>query len=112
MYISEHSYNSDGKRYTYLKMFKSRRVGARVVKETIYNFGRIDDSLSPAYYLSKYLKSTKTLSKRYQNYTLPMAIYTVCTDYLGLDNILTDIVKNSRIEIEDVHSFFNLAKVV
>ena len=100
MYIKRHTYNSDGKSYSYLKLSKSVRVGARVKRVDVVNFGRLDDPTSPAYFLDKYLTKSVEINGQQKFYTLPMAVYTVCREYLGLDNILNNIVDNSRIDID------------
>ena len=98
MYLSKYTNTKGDRKYTYVRIIKSVRVGRNIQKKVVHNLGRIDNPNSLAYTFQSFLSKPK-LDKISKIYTLPMAISYICTNSLGLDNILNSR-RNSKIQID------------
>lgn len=105
MYASISIKRIGGKTYKYLRLVEGKRVGANVIKKTIYNFGRVDDqaAVSMTNFINKIKEDAKeNILKQIQSldaklYALPTAIYTICQKDLILGNILSSVFAGTKI---------------
>jgi transposase len=98
------------KTYEYLQLIEGYRVGAKVKKRILHNFGRIDNGKSSASYVQKLINQTKSITPQQlaetistqeaKLYALPTAIYTLCIKELDLSSLFKNIFSNSHIKID------------